>query len=38
MKTKTAKDSITALYCRLSVDDELNGESNSITQDRKSVV
>lgn len=26
MKTKTAKDSITALYCRLSVDDELNGE------------
>lgn len=35
MKTKTAKDSITALYCRLSVDDELNGESNSITHQKE---
>ena len=35
MKTKMAKDSITALYCRLSVDDELNGESNSITHQKE---
>lgn len=35
MKTKTAKDSITALYCRLSVDDELDGESNSITHQKE---
>lgn len=35
MKTKTAKDSITALYCRLSVDDELNGESNGITHQKE---
>ena len=35
MKTKTAKDSITALYCRLSVDYELNGESNSITHQKE---
>ncbi len=35
MKTKTAKDLITALYCRLSVDDELNGESNSITHQKE---
>ena len=35
MKARTAKDSITALYCRLSVDDELNGESNSITHQKE---
>lgn len=35
MKTKTAKDLITALYCRLSVDDELDGESNSITHQKE---
>ena len=35
MKTKKAKDSITALYCRLSVDDELDGESNSITHQKE---
>ncbi|MGI6501873.1 MAG: recombinase family protein [Anaerostipes sp.] len=30
-------DKITALYCRLSRDDELQGESNSITN-QKSIV
>ena len=27
-------DKITALYCRLSNDDDLNGESNSITNQK----
>ena len=31
MKKQTEKDKLTALYERLSHDNELNGESNSIT-------
>lgn len=35
MKTRTALDQITALYGRLSVDDDLDGESNSITHQKE---
>lgn len=35
MKARTANDLITALYCRLSVDDDLDGESNSITHQKE---
>ena len=35
MKARTGADLITALYCRLSVDDELSGESNSITHQKE---
>lgn len=35
MKAKTAADAITALYCRLSVDDELVGDSNSIVHQKE---
>ena len=35
MKSRTAEELITAIYCRLSVDDELDGESNSITHQKE---
>lgn len=35
MKVRTVGEVITAIYCRLSVDDELNGESNSITHQKE---
>lgn len=35
MKARAGADLITALYCRLSVDDELSGESNSITHQKE---
>ena len=35
MKARTVGEVITAIYCRLSVDDELNGESNSITHQKE---
>ena len=31
----TDQNKITALYCRLSQDDDLNGESNSITNQKE---
>ena len=33
--SKTSQNGVTALYARLSRDDELQGESNSITNQRK---
>ena len=35
MKARTVADAITALYCRLSVDDELDGDSNSIVHQKE---
>ena len=35
MKARTVGEVITAIYCRLSVDDELSGESNSITHQKE---
>ena len=35
LKQQTPKAPITALYCRLSHDDELKGESNSISNQKK---
>lgn len=35
MKARTVEEVITAIYCRLSVDDELSGESNSITHQKE---
>ena len=37
-KTKKDKIGITALYCRLSRDDGMDGESNSIVNHKKSAL
>ena len=35
MKARPIEDAVTALYCRLSVDDGEEGDSNSIVSQRK---